>query len=104
MSQETAYDFEWDPLKALSNAHKHGVTFDRAATVFLDALALTVFDADHSQHEDAGSRLDMTRPEHCSRWRIHSSLPSPSGPACVLFQRGPQPRVNGGFTRKSLDR
>jgi len=52
MSQETAYDFEWDPLKALSNAHKHGVTFDRAATVFLDALALTVFDADHSQHEE----------------------------------------------------
>lgn len=52
MSQEVAYDFEWDPLKAESNARKHGVTFDQAATVFLDALALTIFDVEHSQHEE----------------------------------------------------
>ena len=52
MSQEAAYDFEWDAAKALANARKHGVTFDQAATVFLDALALTVFDAEHSPHED----------------------------------------------------
>ncbi len=52
MSQEVAYEFEWDAAKALSNARKHGVTFDQAATVFLDALALTVFDTEHSQQEE----------------------------------------------------
>jgi uncharacterized DUF497 family protein len=48
MSSETVYDFQWDPAKALYNARKHGVTFDEAATVFLDALALTVYDEAHS--------------------------------------------------------
>jgi uncharacterized DUF497 family protein len=52
MIQQIAYDFEWDAAKALSNARKHGVTFDQAATVFLDALALTVFDSVHSQYEE----------------------------------------------------
>ncbi len=31
--------FEWDPRKAEANAVKHGVTFDDAVTVFLDADA-----------------------------------------------------------------
>lgn len=65
MSQETVYEFEWDPAKALSNLQKHAVSFDQAATVFLDALALTVYDAASSQDEerwftlgfDAGGRL-----------------------------------------------
>jgi hypothetical protein len=35
----------WDPLKAEANIAKHGVTFSEAATVLLDPLALTVFDA-----------------------------------------------------------
>ena len=52
MSQEIVYDFEWDPAKALLNVRKHGVTFDQAATVFLDALTLTAFDARHSQNEE----------------------------------------------------
>jgi uncharacterized protein len=52
MSEQVAYDFEWDAVKALANARKHSVTFDQAATVFQDALALTVFDAEHSQHEE----------------------------------------------------
>ena len=51
MSSDIVYDFEWDAAKAIANADKHKVTFDRAATVFLDALALTVFDAVHSQSE-----------------------------------------------------
>ena len=42
----------WDPLKAEANIAKHGVTFSEAATVLLDPLALTVFDAEHSQTED----------------------------------------------------
>lgn len=48
MDQGIAYDFEWDPAKALVNARKHEVTFDQAATVFLDALALTVYDRQNS--------------------------------------------------------
>jgi uncharacterized DUF497 family protein len=52
MSAEIVYDFRWDPAKALHNARKHGVHFDQAATVFLDALALTVYDQAHSQNED----------------------------------------------------
>ena len=52
MSAEIAYDFEWDAAKALANMARHGVTFDQAATVFLDALALTVYDESHSQSEE----------------------------------------------------
>jgi uncharacterized DUF497 family protein len=50
--EETVYDFEWDPAKALSNLQKHGVSFEDATTVFLDALALTVYDAASSQDEE----------------------------------------------------
>ncbi|PPD43346.1 MAG: hypothetical protein CTY14_08785 [Methylotenera sp.] len=46
------YDFEWDAFKASANSKKHGVSFEQAATVFLDALALTVFDEVHSQAEE----------------------------------------------------
>lgn len=42
---------EWDATKATSNAKKHGVTFDEAATVFLDPLAATGADPDHSVGE-----------------------------------------------------
>jgi uncharacterized protein len=41
-------EFEWDELKAVRNLAKHGVTFQEAATVFGDSLALTVSDPDHS--------------------------------------------------------
>ncbi len=45
-------DFEWDEDKAKSNISKHGVTFTQAATVFLHADAISVFDSEHSQFED----------------------------------------------------
>lgn len=56
MSQEFGYDFEWDPAKALSNFKKHGVSFEEAAAVALDALALTVYDAPGAMARSAGSR------------------------------------------------
>ena len=43
--------FEWDPEKARSNLTKHGVSFDEAATVFGDPLAVTIHDPDHSLQE-----------------------------------------------------
>jgi uncharacterized DUF497 family protein len=52
MNQETSYDFEWDATKARSNEQKHDVTFDEAASVFLDALALTVYDQSSSRDEE----------------------------------------------------
>ena len=45
-------EFEWDPEKAIKNQTKHGVSFQEAATVFGDPLALTFFDPDHSEEED----------------------------------------------------
>ena len=41
-------NFEWDPKKAEANLRKHGVSFDEAASVFLDALAASGPDPDHS--------------------------------------------------------
>ena len=43
--------YEWDPAKAADSKRKHGVSFDEAATVFLDPLAETFDDPDHSAHE-----------------------------------------------------
>lgn len=44
-------EFEWDSRKAEGNVRKHGVTFDEAATVFLDELAVSGSDPDHSVSE-----------------------------------------------------
>ena len=42
----------WDPKKARSNARKHGVTFEEAASVFRDVLSATIGDPLHSTEED----------------------------------------------------
>ncbi len=38
---------EWDGDKAERNARKHGITFEEAATVFADPLALIIDDDSH---------------------------------------------------------
>jgi uncharacterized DUF497 family protein len=43
--------YEWDPKKAKANLRKHGLSFEHAATVFLDPLAVTYHDPDHSGEE-----------------------------------------------------
>jgi uncharacterized DUF497 family protein len=40
--------FTWDPAKARTNLQKHGVSFEEAATVFIDPLARIHDDPDHS--------------------------------------------------------
>ena len=45
-------NFEWDPKKATANVKKHGVTFQEAATIFGDPLAITFDDPDHSMSEN----------------------------------------------------
>lgn len=52
-------DITWDPVKGQANIVKHGVTFAEAATVLMDPLALTVFDADHSATEERWFTLGM---------------------------------------------
>ena len=55
-------DFEWDARKALSNLRKHNVTFEGATQVFLDTLAVTVYDSYHSINEERWMTLwqDLT--------------------------------------------
>ena len=40
----------WDGRKADRNARKHGVTFEEAATVFSDPLALIIEDESHPEN------------------------------------------------------
>jgi uncharacterized DUF497 family protein len=44
-------NFAWDPGKARQNRRKHRVSFQEAATVFGDPLAVTYSDPDHSVSE-----------------------------------------------------
>ena len=44
--------FDWDAAKAHTNAAKHGVSFERATTVFRDPGAVSIFDDEHSKEED----------------------------------------------------
>lgn len=46
------YNFDWDNRKAKGNLNKHGVSFQQAATVFLDQRMLVLYDAEHSDAEE----------------------------------------------------
>ena len=68
------YEFEWDPEKARTNFSRHVVDFERAATVFLDPLAVTIPDTEHSETEvrwitlgkDAGGQYTLV--VHTFEW------------------------------------
>jgi len=47
-----AVRFFWDRTKAITNAEKHGVTFEEAQTVFGDPFARIFADEAHSQEEE----------------------------------------------------
>ena len=65
--------YEWQARKAAANLKKHGVSFDEAATVFLDPLAMTFQDPDHSAYERREITIGHTIKErlvfvsHCER-------------------------------------
>jgi hypothetical protein len=46
------FQFEWDEVKAETNARKHGVTFELASSVFHDPHLLTVADLQHADTEE----------------------------------------------------
>jgi uncharacterized DUF497 family protein len=50
-------EFEWKPKKAAANVQKHDVTFQEAATVLGDPLAITFKDPDHSTKKTHTSLL-----------------------------------------------
>ncbi len=43
---------EWDPDKARLNLRRHGVSFEEAATAFMDPLSSTIDDPLHSDTEE----------------------------------------------------
>ena len=53
--------FEWDARKAEINLRKHGVSFDEAASIFLDSLALSGPDPDHSVGESRYITFGISR-------------------------------------------
>ena len=55
------YNFEWDTEKAKSNQKKHGVSFEEASEVFLDALQISIPDTKHSEVEERWITLGNTR-------------------------------------------
>ncbi|GJL56386.1 MAG: hypothetical protein NPIRA02_35180 [Nitrospirales bacterium] len=65
--------FEWDSAKASANLRKHKVSFTEAASVFLDPLALTFDDPDHSGEENREITIGISNKErtlfvsHCLR-------------------------------------
>ena len=65
--------YEWDPSKAKTNLREHGVSFEEAATVFLDSLAITFPAPDHSEEENREITIGLTMKHrvvfvsHCPR-------------------------------------
>jgi uncharacterized protein len=65
--------YEWDSEKASINLKKHGISFDVASSVFLDPLALTFSDPDHSIDEKREITIGHTSTDelifvcHCQR-------------------------------------
>ncbi len=65
--------YEWDTAKAAANFRKHNVSFAEAASVFLDPLALTFDDPDHSEEENREITIGVSNKEralfvsHCFR-------------------------------------
>jgi uncharacterized DUF497 family protein len=53
-------NFEWDPSKARQNLRKHRVSFQEAASVFGDPLAITYPDPDHSMMEQRFITVGMS--------------------------------------------
>jgi uncharacterized DUF497 family protein len=55
---------EWNQRKAAANLKKHRVAFEDAATVFLDPLATTFPDPDHSPEESREITIGCTLKGH----------------------------------------
>lgn len=52
--------FEWDPEKARTNKHKHGISFEEAQGVFYDENARFMADPEHREDEERFLLLGMS--------------------------------------------
>ena len=53
------FNFEWNSAKAALNLSKHGVSFERAATVFRDARQISIYDEEHDDEEERWATIGM---------------------------------------------
>lgn len=53
------YNFNWDNKKAKSNLAKHKTSFEMATNVFKDENAISIYDEEHSEHEDRWITIGM---------------------------------------------
>jgi uncharacterized DUF497 family protein len=52
--------FTWDASKYETNVRKHGITFEEAASTWLDAHAIESFDEEHADREERWLRIGMS--------------------------------------------
>jgi uncharacterized DUF497 family protein len=64
--------FDWNARKAAANHRIHGVSFDEAASVFLDSLSATGADPDHSLDERRFVTFGVLSVGVC--WWSHTSM------------------------------
>ncbi|MBI1296154.1 BrnT family toxin [bacterium] len=88
--------FEWDPNKSRANGRKHQVSFDEAVTVFLDNLAVSGEDPDHSLGEErwitfgvsnVGRLLVVSHTDRGDRIRIISARPATRAER-IIYEQG----------------
>ncbi len=54
------------PAESTANVQKHGVSFERAGSVFLDPKALSIFDDEHSSlKEDRWNNWALIKRDFC---------------------------------------
>ena len=76
------YTFEWDPNKAKENLQRHKVSFERAAEVFRDPLAISIFDEEHSEQQERW--VTMGRDSHDSVLVLVHTLSQTTAEECTI--------------------
>jgi hypothetical protein len=79
-------EFEWDEDKAASNQKKHRVTFEEAATVFADPLAV-IFDDEVTLRRSSVKSSSAIRPRITSCWSVLPSVRELFGSSAPAVQR-----------------
>lgn len=86
-------DIEWHQPKADANLSKHGVSFDEAASVFLDPHSRTIYDDAHSDDEDRFLTLGMS-----DRGKLIIVWHTDRGDAIrIIGARKPERHETGGY-------
>lgn len=86
-------DFEWEEEKASSNFAKHGVSFEEAASIFLDINYVLVPDATHHDRflalgfSQLARLLVVVHVERGERVRIISARPATRREAATYDER-----------------